>query len=168
MSSVEIGPSRSRDIAGLIASLAACFAVAGLGAHWTTLGLGPWYEGLRKPTWTPPNFLFAPVWTALYILMAVAAWLVWLRRGLPGSRISLGLFGLQLALNLAWPGIFFALREPGPGFAEIAMLWVTILATVLAFVRVSRVAAAMMVPYLVWVSYASALNFAIWRLNAAG
>src|SRR3954451_12881538 len=148
MSNVGTRPSRFRDIAGLIVPLSVCFPVAGLGAYWTTLGLGPWYDGLRKPTWTPPNFLFAPVWTALYILMAVAAWLVWLRRGLPGSRIALGLYGLQLALNLAWPGIFFALREPGPGFAEIATLWVTILATVLAFARVSRVAAAMMAPYL--------------------
>jgi len=154
-----------RDLTALAASLALCFAVAGLGGYWTGLGLGPWYDGLRKPSWTPPNWVFGPVWTALYASMAMTAWLVWRRRGTHRVAFPLGLFGLQLALNLAWSGLFFALRRPGPAFGEILLLWAAILATLLSFGRVSRWAALLMVPYLAWVSYAAALNFALWRLN---
>ncbi|MCA1696879.1 MAG: tryptophan-rich sensory protein [Actinobacteria bacterium] len=155
-----------RDTKALAASLVLCFAVAGLGGYWTGLGLGPWYDGLRKPPWTPPNRVFGPVWTILYASMAAAAWLVWRRRGLTQARIPLSLFGLQLALNLAWTGLFFALRRPGPAFGEVVLLWAAILATLLAFGLVSRWAALLMVPYLAWVAYAAALNFALWRLNA--
>ena len=140
--------------------------MAGLGGYWTSLGLGPWYDGLRKPPWTPPNRVFGPVWTALYASMAVAAWLVWRRRGTHGSPSLWGSSALQLALNLAWTGLFFALRRPGLAFGEIVLLWAAILATLLAFGRVSRWAALLMAPYLAWVSYAAALNFAIWRLNS--
>ena len=97
--------------------------------------------------------------------MAVAAWLVWRRRGAHRVAFPLGLFGLQLALNLAWSGLFFALRRPGPAFGEIVLLWAAILATLLAFGRISRSGGLLLVPYLAWVSYAAALNFAIWRLN---
>ena len=97
--------------------------------------------------------------------MAVAAWLVWRRRGLAGAWASLSLFGLQLALNLAWTGLFFALRRPGWAFGEILLLWVSILATLLLFGRISRLAAGLLAPYLAWVTFAAALNFAIWRLN---
>ena len=139
--------------------------MAGLGGYWTSLGLGPWYDGLRKPPWTPPNGVFGPVWTALYASMAVAAWLVWRRRGSHRVTIPLGLFGLQLALNLAWTGLFFALRRPGLAFGEILLLWSVILATWLVFGRFSRWAAALLAPYLAWVAYAAALNLALWRLN---
>src|SRR5262249_54456770 len=105
-----------QDITALAVSLALCFAVAGLGGYWTSLGLGPWYDGLHKPPWTPPNGIFGPVWTLLYISMAVAAWLVWRERRQSGVGLSLSLFALQLSLNLAWTGIFFALRRPGPAF----------------------------------------------------
>src|SRR5437764_541744 len=101
-----------RDLTSLAAFLVLCFAVAGLGGYWTSLGLGPWYDGLRKPPWTPPNRVFGPVWTLLYASMAVAAWLVWRRRGTHRVALPLGLFALQLSLNLAWSGLFFALRRP--------------------------------------------------------
>ena len=133
MSATPVAYSMVRDLIALTTSLATCFAVAGLGGYWTSLGLGPWYDSLRKPTWTAPNWIFGPVWTLLYASMAVAAWLVWRKRGLAGARLPLSLFGLQLALNLAWSGIFFALRRPGSAFGEILLLWATILATLLAF-----------------------------------
>jgi len=154
-----------RDLTVLVASLALCFAVAGLGGYCTSLGLGPWYDGLRKPSWTPPNRVFGPVWTALYGSMAVAAWLVWGRRGAHRVAFPLGLFGLQLALNLAWSGLFFALRRPGPAFGKIVLLWMAILATLVASGRVNSAAGWLLAPYLAWVTYAAALNFALWRLN---
>ena len=154
-----------RDLTALAACLVLCFAVAGLGGFWTSMGLGPWYGGLRKPPWTPPDRVFGPVWTVLYASMAVAAWLVWRRRGTHRVALPLGLFGLQLALNLAWSGLFFALRRPGWASVEIVLLWAAIQATLLAFGRVSRWAALLLVPYLAWVAYAAALNLALWRLN---
>jgi benzodiazapine receptor len=164
MRTIPAAPSRWRDFTALLAFLATCFAVAGLGGYWTSLGLGPWYDGLRQPSWSPPNRVFGPVWTLLYASMAVAAWLVW-RQGCAEARVPLAWFGVQLALNLAWTGLFFALRRPGPAFAEIILLWAVILATTVAFGRVSRLAAGLLAPYLAWVAYAAALNFALWRLN---
>lgn len=120
MTSTTVASRNSiRDTTALAASLVLCFAVAGLGGYWTSLGLGPWYDGLRKPPWTPPNRVFGPVWTVLYASMAIAAWLVWRQRRTPPVALPLGLFGLQLALNLAWSGLFFALRRPGWAFGEI-------------------------------------------------
>jgi benzodiazapine receptor len=156
---------RAEEILVLVALLVLCFAVAGLGGYWTALGLGPWYQSLRKPSWTPPDRVFGPVWTALYAAMAIAAWLVWRRRGWSGGRVPLALFGLQLGLNLAWTGLFFALKSPGAAFGEILLLWSIILATLVAFGRVHRMAGTLMAPYLLWVTYAAALNGAIWRMN---
>jgi tryptophan-rich sensory protein len=149
----------------LIVFLVLCFAAAGLGGYWTSLGLGQWYAGLRKPSWTPPEQVFGPVWTALYAAMAIAAWLAWRQADRPRARLPLFLFGLQLSLNACWPGLFFALRDPGGALAEIVLLWAAILATMVAFARLSRAAVAFMVPYLLWVTFAAALNFAIWRAN---
>jgi tryptophan-rich sensory protein len=149
----------------LLGFLAACFAVAGVGGWFTSMGQPEWYGSLNKPGWTPPSWLFGPVWTALYAAMAVAAWLVWKEAGFPDARAALTLFFIQLALNLAWSGIFFALRSPGWALLDIAALWVAILATALLFFRHSTWAGALMVPYLLWVTYAAALNAAVWRLN---
>jgi tryptophan-rich sensory protein len=165
MTSTNADRNTMRDIPALAASLVLCFSAAGLGGYWTSLGLGPWYDGLRKPSWTPPNRVFGPVWTILYTSMAIAAWLVWRRRRTHSVVLPLGLFGLQLALNLAWSGLFFALGRPGPAFGEVVLLWAAILATLVAFGRVSRSAAGLLAPYLAWVAYAAALNFTIWRLN---
>jgi translocator protein len=165
MTAVTAARCPLRELKALASSLTLCAAVAGLGGYWTSLGLGPWYESLRKPFWTPPGWIFAPVWTALYASMAVAAWLVWWESVRVEVRLPLSLYGLQLALNLAWTGIFFALRRPGLAFGEIVLLWTTILVTLMVFGRVSRSAAGFLAPYLVWVTFAAALNFAIWRLN---
>jgi tryptophan-rich sensory protein len=147
----------------LVISIAACLGVAALGALFTMPALRPWYAGLSKPRWTPPNWLFGPVWTILYIAMAVAAWLVWQRTGLMERPMKL--FLLQLALNAAWSGVFFGLHSPGAAFAEIVALWFAILATSIEFWKTAPAAGWLLLPYLIWVSYAAALNFSIWRLN---
>jgi tryptophan-rich sensory protein len=146
--------------------LLVCLGVGALGSLATTRSIGDWYATLRKPPWNPPNWIFAPVWTALYASMAVAAWMVWLRAGPRAAWGALGLFVVQLVLNLGWSWLFFGLRNPGAAVLEIALLWVSILVTLLAFRRISPAAGWLMVPYLGWVSFAAALNFTIWRLNA--
>ena len=150
---------------GLAGFLAASFAAAGVGGWLTSLGMPEWYMSLQKPGWNPPSWLFGPVWTALYIAMAVAAWLVWRDAGFSGAPAALALFFVQLLLNMAWPGIFFALRSPGWALAEILVLWVAILITTVLFFRHSAWAGALMVPYLLWVGFASVLTAAIVRLN---
>jgi translocator protein len=151
-----------RNFLVLAAFVAGCLAVGSLGGFITMKPVLEWYPSLVKPSWTPPSWLFGPVWTLLYIMMAVAAWLVW-RAG--ESRTALILFFAQLALNLAWSFLFFGARSPGLGLIEIVFLWLAVAATIFAFAFRSRVAAFLMVPYLVWVSFAAALNAAIFMLN---
>ncbi len=124
-----------------------------------------WYSELAKPSWTPPNWLFAPVWTALYCAMGVAAWLVWQRAGLRRAWLALSFFLLQLILNAAWSWLFFGVHRPGVAFAEIVFLWAAILVTLVLFWRHRPVAGALLIPYLAWVSFAAALNLSLWRLN---
>jgi len=143
----------------------ACFLAAGLGSLFTMVSVGIWYAGLAKPSWNPPGWVFGPVWTVLYAMMAVAGWLVW-RKGQPASWHALRWFAVQLVLNVGWSAIFFGLQMPGLAFAEILGLWVAIAATLRTSWRVSRPAGILLVPYLLWVSFAAVLNFAIWRLNA--
>lgn len=137
---------------------------------WMTLSFGAafigvlfapdeWYEALNKPTWTPPNWVFGPVWTTLYAMMAVAAWLVWQHGGFARQRRALTWFVTQLAWNAAWTPLFFGWQRPGIAFVEIVLLWGAIVMTVLAFHQVSRVAAWLLAPYLAWVSFAAVLNF---------
>ena len=154
-----------QHILGLAISMAICFAAAGIGSLLTTPSVGGWYAGIAKPWWTPPNWVFGPVWSTLYAMMAVGAWLVW-RRGGAEIRLALMLFATQLVLNVAWSGLFFALRLPGVAFAEILLLWLAIGATALIFGRISVAAGLLFVPYFAWVSFAAILNLAIWRLNA--
>jgi translocator protein len=145
----------------LLLWLVAAFVPAAIGAAFPA---PDYYAALRKPAWAPPPWLFGPVWTVLYAMIGVAAWLV-ARRGGPGTRRALGLWGAQLALNAAWTPIFFGLRAPGAALAEIAVMWVAIAATTVAFFGRRTAAGALMLPYLAWVSFATLLNFAIWRLN---
>ncbi len=147
---------------GLLVSLVVCFAVAGLGAFATTPNIPTWYATLNKPSWNPPNWVFGPVWTLLYGLMAISVWLVWKR---DGWNTAVTIFAIQLALNLAWSFIFFGFHQTGLAFWEIVLLWLAIAATILMFFQVSTVAASLLIPYLLWVSFAAALNFTIWRLN---
>jgi tryptophan-rich sensory protein/uncharacterized protein YbjT (DUF2867 family) len=142
-----------------------CLATAGLGAALTNLSVGGWYAAVQRPSWNPPNWVFGPVWTVLYIGMAIAAWLVWRRTGLADAWLPLLLFGVQLCLNASWSALFFGMRSPGIAFADIVLLWFAILATIIAFGRISNLAATLLVPYLAWVSFATALNWSIWRLN---
>jgi tryptophan-rich sensory protein len=150
----------------LAATLAVCLVTEAVGGLLTAASVRGWYQTLRKPAWTPPDWVFMPVWTLLFLLMAVSAWLVWNRAGVRAARWGLALFLAQLALNAAWSGLFFALRRPDLAFIEIIVLWVAIAATMLSFGRVSLPAAALLAPYLVWVTYATALNGTIWWMNS--
>lgn len=147
--------------------LVLCFGAASIGSMFTGMGMRDgWYEALAKPSWNPPDSVFAPVWTALYAMMAVAAWLAWRKLGWRAAAVPLGLWLLQLGLNVAWSGAFFAAQSPLGGLAVIFLLWWAILATLIRFWRATPIAGLLFVPYLAWVSFAAALNFAIWRLNA--
>jgi tryptophan-rich sensory protein len=146
--------------------LAVCFGVAALGSLATTPEIPTWYSRINKPSWTPPNWLFGPVWTALYAAMAVAAWLVWKQGGWRDNRAALILFAVQLSLNLAWSFIFFKFHQTGWAFLEIVLLWLAIAATLIVFAKSSKTASILMAPYLAWVTYAAALNYSIWRSNS--
>ena len=148
----------------LVGFLLVVAVIAGAGGLFTSTGVSAWYRQLTRPSWTPPDWLFGPVWTVLYISMAVAVWLVW-RRCIPRSRWAIGVWFLQLLLNGAWSPIFFGLHSIGGGLITIALLWLAILATVGIFWSVSRAAAILMLPYLAWVTFASCLNLALWKLN---
>lgn len=137
--------------------------VAGAAVFGSQFRPGQWYVGLVKPAWTPPNWLFAPVWTALYVMIAVSGWLMW-RSARPFP--ALAAWGLGLALNAAWSWLFFGRHAIDAALLDIGLLWLSIAAYIGLAWPVSRVAAGLFVPYLAWVSLASALNFAIWRLNA--
>ncbi len=154
------------DALGLVVAVIAVFAVGAVGSVATAGAVSGWYAELQKPAWTPPSWVFGPVWSALYLMMAFAAWAVWRREGWPGARLPLALFAVQLVLNGAWSPVFFGARAIGPAFVLIVVLWCAILATLVLFWRVLAGAGALLVPYLAWVSYAAALNFALWRLNA--
>ena len=142
-----------------------CYGAAVLGSLWTASSVGTWYAELRKPSFNPPNWIFAPVWSALYFLMATSGWLVWRKAGWTGARFALTLFAGQLTLNVAWSGLFFALRRPGMALIEIVFLLGAIVATAVAFRPVSGLAFWLMVPYALWVAFAALLNFKIWGLN---
>jgi len=151
----------------LLASLAVSQAVGILSGLATARGVREWYPDLAKPSFNPPSWVFAPVWTALYLAMGVAAWLVW-QRGLetPGVRAALAAFLVQLALNGLWSILFFGLRSPALAFAEIVVLWAAIGVTTVLFFRQAAVAGWLMAIYWAWVTFAAVLNFSIWRLNA--
>ena len=158
MSGIGQGP---RTLIALAVFLILSFSAAYFGAQFLP---GEWYAQLDKPAWNPPNWIFAPVWTLLYMAMAVAAWLVW-RQGSPTRRVPLAVWGVQLVLNALWSWIFFGLHRPGFAALEIGLLWVAILATTLLFWRVRRAAGVLFVPYLAWVTFAAVLNLSIWLLN---
>lgn len=158
-------PAHAHQWLALALALAACFAAAGVGSLFTAPAIPVWYVSLRKPAWSPPDWLFGPVWTLLYISMAVAAWLVWRGHGFRGARLALALFVAQLVLNALWSVVFFGWKRPGLAFVEIMLLWAAILATTVAFWQLSRPAGWLMIPYLWWVTFAAFLNHSIWRNN---
>lgn len=158
-------PTLGRKIGALVLLLAVCLGVGQLGALLTRPRIDGWYAALEKPAWTPPDIAFPIVWTILYVLMALAAWLMWLRARPAEARFPFALFFVQLALNFLWSALFFGLRSPGLALIEIVVLLATLAATILAFGRISRLAGWLLVPYLMWTGFAAALNFAIWQLN---
>lgn len=147
----------------LVGWVALTFCAALTGAFVSTSG---WYADLVKPSWNPPGWLFGPVWTLLYTMMAVAAWLVWRKGGWKAQKRSLGLYLAQWALNALWTPLFFGLHRPGLAFAEIIALDVAVLGTLIAFGRVRWAAGLLLVPYALWVAFATVLNFTIWQLNS--
>ncbi|HQR08963.1 MAG TPA: tryptophan-rich sensory protein [Gemmatales bacterium] len=156
-------PGRSRQFIGLALWLAICYGIAALGGYLTSQGLGPYYQTLAKPDWTPPGYVIGIIWQVLYGLMAVSALLVWRRTGWRHPAIAL--FLVQLLLNLGWSYVFFVMKCPENAFYELCVLWVSILATAILFWPVSRIAAALLIPYLAWVAFAGFLNYTIWQMN---
>jgi translocator protein len=148
-----------------IVFVAICFGSAAVGSFFTASSVKTWYPGLMKPAGTPPSWVFGPVWSVLYLLMATAVWLVWQERHVRDVWLPLGLFFGQLVLNAAWSFIFFGLQRPGLALVEILILLLAIVVTTVSFLAHSRPAFWMMTPYLGWVAYATYLNFGLWRLN---
>jgi translocator protein len=162
MSQMHQASSSTNSWLALVLLLVLCFAVAGVGGMATAPSIPNWYSDLAKPSWTPPSWVFGPVWLMLYLSMAVAAWLVWRR---DNAAVPMMLFCIQLFLNAAWSCLFFGLHSPGAAFIDIVLLWLAIAATTVVFWRRSMLAGVLFVPYLIWVSFAAVLNFVIWRLN---
>jgi tryptophan-rich sensory protein len=154
-----------RSAAALIVSTGTCLLAGASGSLVTATSVREWYPDIQKPWWTPPSAVFGPVWTVLYLLMGVSAWLIWRNAEGSARRTALLIFVTQLVLNGIWSFLFFGFRSPGWAALEIVLLWSSIVATVLVFARISRLAAGLLLPYLLWVSYAAALNVAIWNLN---
>ncbi|MDB5374527.1 MAG: CrtK [Belnapia sp.] len=152
-------PMRFSDILPLIGFFAVCFATACSGAVFKP---GDWYENLAKPAWKPPNWLFPPVWSVLFTLIAIAGWLAWRQ---VGFGLPLVVYGIHLLLNAGWSALFFGLKRPDLAFAELVVFWLSILATILLFAPVSAAAAWLLAPYLAWVTFAGMLNYAIWQRN---
>jgi len=154
------------EILKLTISIIICESAGVIGSIFTTPAIPGWYAALVKPSFTLPNWVFAPVWTSLYLLMGISVFLVW-RKGLDNHLVNsaLRLFIVQLVLNTFWSILFFGLRSPLLGLVEIIILWVAILLTILSFFRVSKIAGILLLPYILWVSFAAILNFSLWRLN---
>ena len=156
--------SGAKQVVGLIGWLLLSFAAAAIGAV-ASVQAATFYQHLAQPAWAPPSSVFGPVWSALYALMGIAAWLVWREGGWRRQRGVLLLFVIQLALNALWSWLFFAWHHGALAFADIVVLWLLIVTTLIGFWRVRPLAGALMLPYLCWVSFAAALNFTVWHLN---
>lgn len=154
----------SKQLFGLLGWLGVTCIAAALGA-WASMQAGSFYTQLVRPDWAPPAAWFSPVWSTLYVLMAISAWLVWREKGFKEACGALILFLIQLAVNALWSWLFFAWKMGGAAFADIIVLWILIALTLRAFWRIKPVAALLLVPYLLWVSFAMALNYAVWQLN---
>lgn len=157
--------SRAAEIVGLALFVGLCLGIGVLGAAVTATSVKTWYAELAKPSFNPPNEVFGPVWTVLYVLMGVAAWRVWRAADRETARGPLSMFALQLALNLGWSVSFFGLERIGSSVVVILVLELAIVVTALAFRSIDRIAALLLVPYVLWVAFAAVLNIAIWRLN---
>jgi len=157
--------SSLKSAAGLFIAFLICFSAAAIGSLATTPQIPNWYAEIAKPSWTPPNWLFGPVWTILFSLMATAAWIVWCKHGMKNARNAFAWFGIQLILNSLWSILFFGWNNPGAAAVEILFLWLAILLTLVTFSKKSKTASLLLVPYFVWVSFAMVLNITIWQMN---
>ena len=158
-------PNRSRDLLALFAFIILCLAVSGIGGVITSTSVDTWYQALEKPPFNPPDWVFAPVWTALYILMGIAASRVWQLRSLKATRAAFAVFGFQLCLNLTWSFLFFGLQRIDLALLEIIILLCAIAINTIMFWRIERLAGLLLVPYSAWVTYATILNASLWLLN---
>ena len=148
----------------LVISIAVPQVVALSGAYFTITGIDSWYQNIAKPSWNPPNWVFGPVWTILYILMGIALFIIWKSEN-RDRRTAIIFWVIQLVLNFLWTILFFNQRQILGAFIEMILLWIMILMTIIYFARISKLAAWLMVPYIAWVSFAALLNYAIWQLN---
>ena len=162
MTEAPSNPTTMASLLALAGFLALVMLVASSGAVFRP---GAWYETLAKPGWTPPDWLFPVAWTVLYLMIAVAGWLAWRQAGLAAAGLAFSLYFLQLALNAAWSWLFFGLHRMDLALVDVLALWLAIAGTIVAFHAVRPLAAWLLVPYLVWVTYAAALNFTVWRMN---
>lgn len=153
------------DILKLVGSLLVCQMAGFVGSLFTTPAIPNWYARLNKPSFTPPNWIFSPVWISLFVLMGISLFLVWRKQDHPFFRVALICFSIQLLLNVLWSIAFFGLQSPLFGLIDILLLWIAILLTILTFFKVSSRAGLLLVPYLLWVSFAAVLNFFLWTLN---
>ncbi|AFM15060.1 tryptophan-rich sensory protein [Mycolicibacterium chubuense NBB4] len=158
-------PTRPKPLVALAISLVAVVIASGVGGLASTTSAQD-YQRLQQPAWAPPSWVFGPVWTLLYALMAIAAWLVWRSGPWPRTRPALTAYAAQLVLNAAWTPLFFGLGWRGIAFAELSVLWLVLIGTVVLFFRRSAVAGWLLLPYLAWTTFALCLNFAVWQLNS--
>ena len=156
-----------KDLAKLIISIIICQLAGFIGSLFTSPAIPTWYVSLEKPSFNPPNWVFSPVWITLFVLMGISLFLLW-RQTLEDKKVRIAIlfFSIQLILNVSWSGIFFGLKSPSFAFIEIILLWIAILLTILTSYKVSKVAGALLIPYILWVSFAAVLNFFLWNLNA--
>ena len=155
------------NILKLIISIALPLLIGFSSSYFTITGVGSWYQTIQRPSWNPPNWVFGPVWTTLYIMMGIALFMVWKSdENYSLKRIAILLFSIQLIFNFFWSFIFFNQQRPGVAFGEIILLWIFILITIFVFAKVNKTAAWLLVPYISWVSFAAILNYSIWRLNS--
>jgi benzodiazapine receptor len=153
------------DILKLVASVVLCQSAGFLGSLFTTPAIPTWYATLKKPFFTPPNWIFSPVWFSLFVLMGISLFFVWRKLGHPHFKPALLFFFVQLILNILWSAAFFGLRAPLLGLVDIVLLWIAILFTILNFLKVTKFAGVLLIPYLLWVTFATLLNFSLWILN---
>ena len=154
------------DFVALVVAILCCFAAAAIGGYATTRSLRTWYLALPKPSWNPPNGVFGPVWTVLYLMMSISLWIIWRARDEHDIALAVACFAAQLVLNVLWSVAFFGFRSPRSGLVVIVALWLAIVATIVTFSQISVLGAAILAPYLLWVTFATALNGAIVRRTA--
>jgi tryptophan-rich sensory protein len=155
-------------VIGFVVSIVVCYGVAAIGGLATAGAVDSWYREVAKPSWNPPNWIFAPVWSFLYFTMAVSSWLVWKADRFTATRSALAWFGFHLILNAAWSLLFFGMKRFDLAMIEIVLLWISIIVSMILYYRFSKLAALLLVPYCLWVTFASCLNYAIWSLNRIG